>query len=584
MNSRVGLLVFLVSITGCALDPNIPTRSGKVTGDELLQVPLRWCAVEGSSAVEDPAAVGENSTNDVLWRRHERASDNIWIPGARITFRSAMIAQVKSQANFPIIPDPNPPAGGGPGMEGDIEIVNLAFAPEINDVIADCEAAWDQLELQENANIEGIIVVNIRNFVAPSGGMSPVQGIQTFGTNLNCSEFSTLAQSVCLDPQNYPSNAGAAVVIRDNSTRLQFEPHENTLAHELGHALFLGHGNGLDDDGDNKVDECCDNDEDPDLPPESLMCPSCGSEVVTQHQRDFARQVALQTPGSVIDPPAVLKPSNVVSDQRVDTRHDTNDPGLDLVWMGMSENSATGVSLFTLKLFGLIPKNANYNYIVYVDLDDNPTTGAAPSDLGYQTTFKGVSLIIDVKVKASVKGIPIETQTVLYVARNSEWVKESGSASTFVGAAVEAETRNRLFDSINTMIKTGVIGVAGHQVAVRAEAIDRDSEQIDILPDKTEHTTLFMKPPEYSRCAVEPTQVKPGEVIVVEAVDLIPQQVAHVLLGDKLMAEAKIDEKGAARMQFRIPRETRVGIRLITVGAGKTAITADCAVEVVITK
>jgi hypothetical protein len=114
----VMMLLLAIAVQACGSAEPSAEKKPEV---DLIQVPLRWCALEGTSAVDNPSAVGESTTDNVLWRRHERASDNIWIPGANITFRSAMISSVTVQANFPIITDPRPPSQNGPGMLGDIQ-------------------------------------------------------------------------------------------------------------------------------------------------------------------------------------------------------------------------------------------------------------------------------------------------------------------------------------------------------------------------------------------------------------------------------------------------------------------------------
>ena len=48
----------------------------------------------------------------------------------------------------------------------------------------------------------------------------------------------------------------AFVAVRDNSFGLANDPHDRLLAHEAGHVLFLGHGNGIDDDADGRFDGC----------------------------------------------------------------------------------------------------------------------------------------------------------------------------------------------------------------------------------------------------------------------------------------------------------------------------------------
>ena len=79
-----------------------------------LFLPLRWCAVQGSPAVTNPAGVGEPDTDSVLWRRHERATDYIWFPGALISFRSAFTAGVVTSGSYPVIADPHRADPGSP--------------------------------------------------------------------------------------------------------------------------------------------------------------------------------------------------------------------------------------------------------------------------------------------------------------------------------------------------------------------------------------------------------------------------------------------------------------------------------------
>jgi hypothetical protein len=83
----------------CSLD-----ASCVVPPSEHLSIPLRWCAIIGSPAADHPIG----STDDVLLRRHEQTSDNIWIPGAEITFRSGILTSCTTHS-FPLINDPTPP-------------------------------------------------------------------------------------------------------------------------------------------------------------------------------------------------------------------------------------------------------------------------------------------------------------------------------------------------------------------------------------------------------------------------------------------------------------------------------------------
>ena len=132
------------------------TGPANATGTQTIQIPIRWCALNGS-----PAAAG--NTNSILLQRMMRANQ-IWTPGANITFSSPFPASVPaSSANFPVIDDPRPNSFGprtspvesgqgfGPGLEGDImqpeedPFVPESFA-EYNEARAECEEEWDHLE------------------------------------------------------------------------------------------------------------------------------------------------------------------------------------------------------------------------------------------------------------------------------------------------------------------------------------------------------------------------------------------------------------------------------------------------------
>src|SRR2546422_11746096 len=77
------------------------------------------------------------------WRRHERASDRVWLAqGTNITFRSAFTHDILTNANFPIIDDPNPT---GPGMPGDILDPNLGDKSEFEAAKNTCAQAWAAL-------------------------------------------------------------------------------------------------------------------------------------------------------------------------------------------------------------------------------------------------------------------------------------------------------------------------------------------------------------------------------------------------------------------------------------------------------
>jgi hypothetical protein len=95
-------------------------EAGSVQGGYILHVPISWCAVVGSPAQAAPNVNGDTTTNDVLWRRHERPTDDIYLPQAKMSFRSGITHAGLDHGtlSFPIISAPTPPAG--PFNTGDV--------------------------------------------------------------------------------------------------------------------------------------------------------------------------------------------------------------------------------------------------------------------------------------------------------------------------------------------------------------------------------------------------------------------------------------------------------------------------------
>ena len=221
-------ILFLVMVAG-------PTAALGSTG--FMQIPIRWCAVQGTPAVLNSSCASEGSTKDVLWRRHERPTDSAYTPNCRVSFRSAAIAQ---QPSFPVIADPCDPQTDPacPGATGDIFVdPNNANFAEYYQVLTACASAWNT----NGVGTIGLIGVNILRFVDNAGNPLTILGLG--GTPA----FSSTAQQMSL--------AGGFAVIdndftlpppRGNSTspcvaEVVNDPTDQVTGHEAGHALSLEH-------------------------------------------------------------------------------------------------------------------------------------------------------------------------------------------------------------------------------------------------------------------------------------------------------------------------------------------------------
>jgi hypothetical protein len=672
--SRLPALL-LVALAALSLGPH-PARAG-----DVLEIPLRWCALEGSPAVENPMGAplnpynnqAEPDTNNVLWRRHERASDNVWIPGAQITFRSAITAAVMSQASFPIIPDACPPSnpicqsgsnhgarctpkdngtsndcdsgvtcaslpcpsGCGtcvPGDLGDVLDVRLRIclggstagasctpdasggSPQCDPGVpcdnhelaltdAACNAAWDALIANFGTNLVGPIAWNLNNWVDEAGSTTELQGWGGFaGRNVE-------ADFCAIPPSNVTRTLGGKIAVRDNQHTGSDATVELLVAHELGHVMKLGHGNGLDDDNDGGFDDGCDplGDEEGGgwtATPHSVMSPvlSISTATVTSLQRDRVREFAKHYDDVPQDPPGVLVPGPVLAAQRVDPPLDVADDGIDLVSIAMFENEDVQVAGFSHFLFGFVPfDELDRQYVVFTDLDGNPGTGGTPADLGFSTAFAGAELVTRVVVST------VHVDEFLFlVAHPTVWrfqldhFVECGSAEDPACGPVSADVDAPLggedvlptayFNVVSIEMPSSVRGAAGADVRIQglaeqlapSPAMADSTLELDRLPDGPLEgaSDFYFSRPVFPECVVTPDPATPGAIATVQASGFPPERMAKVFLGDRAVAGAMTAGDGSVAREFRIPVTRRSGTRLVTVGLVGTALTADCFLEV----
>jgi hypothetical protein len=537
-------------------------------GHQLLQVPIRWCAIKGSDGADNPGSVGEPTTNDYLWRRHERASDKTLIPGAFITGRSAFAA-ANLALGFPVISDPNP---GAPGVQGDILDPNIDDS-ELKLAWSACDQAWNAL-VKPGVPLVGFPAVNIHQFVDNNGNPVFTKG---WGVN----SYSTSgggAADLCTNPPTITAAQfqwSGRIAVSDYSITRGFDPLDTFVAHEIGHSLGMDHGNGLDDNNNGLFDLNCDPAENVNAQPNSFMTVGVQSTVVTSLQAGKMRAIALRYSGTEIDPPGALLNADTLSDQKTDVVQDVLDPGIDLASVAVAEIPSTDTTVIDHLLFGLIPlENVENQYLTFLDLDGDKTTGGTPADLGFTTDFKGAELVTRVDV-----GPGHEPTPSVWIYQGGKFVEVRADLTAEVWTQVATESGQEVANIVRITLPTSVRGAATvpYRLQARAEQLKGDL-YFDILPNGglDVSSPVSPVPPVFPVCGVDPPQANPGDSVTVDVAGLLGDSKAHVVLGDTLVTTGSTDSNGDASIPFTLPGNTDTGPRLVTVGVDGTALTADC--------
>lgn len=571
MRSR---LVVAINLILAVISNSAAMAAGTWMGQNTLHVPTSWCIVQGSPAQAAPNIAGDTATDDLIWRRHERPTDAIYVNQSGITFRSA-INNAWTTLDFPIIADPNTTLGVQGDMRG--ENVNTpAGGAEFNTLINACDTAYNNIG---RAGI-GITMVNANMFHDAGGAYILIVGwggcAESGG---NCvSPFDgrvVLVDNRYLHPsspnRNWP-NGGGPFPVTDSL--------DVDAGHEMGHSLSLDHRNGptnlmnptlTDNSGDGDIDNIG----------------------LTAAEVTALRTNALNVPGLEQDPPGVIVPAQVVAHRIPDAvREGKRLPvHLDLASVRVTLDEKKQEVGLTSQLFGLLPrKTSGLRYWFLIDRDGAPT-GADAEQLKQvglaDVRFAGADLVARADVRGQrVKGalwefsdgqlVPVtqgfrfELQTLvmhpLYIARPKDG-KFQGPVPVhnLIGLTLS-----------NTLTKVEMGG------SLRVQAITGDGRQpvADLLEDRGDGVRFSLERPSFPHCFPE-GDVRPGEMVGVKLEGLKPGAPIHGFLGPRLVFRGETNGEGGGTIKLEIPKDTTYGLHLVTVGIDKTALTADCVVNVV---
>jgi hypothetical protein len=564
---------------------------------EVIHVPLRWCVLEGSPAERS----GE--WDRALLRRQRLASDRIWVRKAHVTFRSAVTSWVSEESRFPRIRDL-----GGPGEPGDVRDPKVpegdADRTELDGIRDRCDAAWDDLGRRLGHPFHGPVAINIRRFVTKSGEITHSWG---YGGRTG-----PKPADYCEYDGEFKHAWGGYIMVVDSDYTGNSDGM--AVAHELGHVLMLGHGDGVDDKAGRGFDDWCDDREDSTVP-ESLMDHFLdnATDRLSPPQRSLSRRIARKYAGAQVDPDGLFVDSDDLADERTDgfdekgfpvDGPDVSDPSIDLTTIRVAVNERADSVALSESVTGPIPDGAANEYLLFVDVDGDPNTGGTPSDVGIQSGAPGLELITSVVVTG-----PNVTGATAWVFRDLGWVDVTGQGVTpEVSFAVDETSPTPLVDGISVDVPRSMLGPIGMEVEpaqpyaplqARAIALQGTHEapggEVDVLPGgggdplffQNEMVPMYLERPAYPTCSFPPDPVLPGDPVsvVVERFgtgrDGAP---IEVFLGaDQLEivdGVPTLDDNGATRFQVTMPAGSPEGLRVINVQLVGTALEATCVLPV----
>ena len=316
----------------------------------LLFAATKWCGIAQAPSMANPALACQGDFRTVLWRRHERASDPVWIPQSRITLRAGptWANNMPYFNNYTTLTDPDLTVGA----PGDVVVQcsdpfsllcnTSGFGFELENIWAQCDAYWNGPLTALTSNPKGWIVISANNLIDETG--APVAlGVAISGSLT----------------QPYAAVADPTVGCQLN---------ERALAQAFGVVLGMP----------------------ADFTAGNLMHPSGSGATLSSPQALNAR--TLLAANTVVDPPDIA--SNRVAFV-LDPRGDgALHPWVDITKTVLVDDTPTGGNLrLAAAVSRPIPSGSNVVIYFLLDADNNPGTGATNNNIVPGTPMTGVDFV-----------------------------------------------------------------------------------------------------------------------------------------------------------------------------------------------
>jgi uncharacterized repeat protein (TIGR01451 family) len=578
---------------------------------DVIAIPLRPCFLEGTQLGFGVPAFDPGSGRPIQPEQLalpqdvipliDQINDRTWLKHARIAFRAARSRGVPVLKDLHTLPLSR---GGPPTRPGEIETpITANGAGENADLKAACELAWQGIDPSQ----KGIPIVFVRRIFATARGYVPEAEFVLIQREARLP--ANMSTRLCEHPHDRlevgdVTRVGWVVLLEPSAPT---PAHTlQTLAHELGHSLLLGHGNGLDDDGNGtlppqsgprRFDAYCDTmGLDPETTPlEDRLTPfvSCEQTASLMHtsrsdcfnlrplQVEQARAAAKKVPGAAFE--ASADPAGAFVSDETDPSSAGVPADVLIASIEIAETPELALLEISQTVVGALPNTAHNRYTTIVDLDNNPGTGCNPAELGLPTEFAGAELVTSVLFEAAGGPSPQLSPMV--------WRCEAGRLVPL--SAVDIEVRasdaellhvgGRLLGRISVLMPSDLVGP--HPDVIRVQGIAEQvgaggkMSRVPVSPDAG--GLIFLSAPILPRCSVSDPVVNPGSITRVRAEGLLSGEMVDVLLGGDPIGTGVVDQSGIVDLELFIPRISRLGLRPVTVQVIDTLFLATCEVEVV---
>jgi hypothetical protein len=578
----------------------IPGNRQETYGGDTITVPISWCAINGSRAAEDdpnipnPYGGVDHTTDEVLWRRHERATDHIYnnnpLNGgtqAVISFRSGINDALHTTLNFPKINDPNPTA-----IPGDINL-DANLGQEYTDMLIACQAEWANMSVKHPGVVSGIFAFNVRLTVNNAGDI-----VDTIGSGWCTRNVSN--KCVPYDGHMYVIDNsfmlyGISSGLPTPQTWMNKDEFDQSVSHELAHALNLNHRNGdtlalmntnQQHNGPNgRVSNL-------------KIYPGEITEI-----RDTPINPLNNIPGAYMDPDNKIILGSTVKTIKVDEvkENKTLKPYEDIAITSVTLDKNANKVYFGLQLYGLLPKKSSLQnqstaeYWTLLDLDNDKNTGGN-KDMLTEIGFSGAN-VSGIDLAIFEKGSNINLTSGNNIIGNA-WFLNSNNVMNLSSDKVRfdlhtasihrdhavatkkmSEPEIPLYDTIYATLNNTNLVKLDSPFSVQSFVIS-NKVLVDSLEYKDNEPRIQeLSQPTFPVCFTNHEGMD-GQNITVNTSGLLPNSNLHALLGTRLVANGTTDASGNATIDFIIPKDTSEGLHLMTVGVDNTALTSDCQIKV----